>query len=51
MKLFKEHREEFCHIRALGNVPKWDVKENRTNTWVHIEEQPSGTKNYTLLTK
>ena len=49
MKLLKEHHEEFRHTRALDNVPKWGVKVNGTDTWVHMAEQPPNTQNYTFL--
>ena len=41
MKLHKEHREEFCHIEALDNVPKRSVQGSGTKAWVHKAEQPS----------
>ena len=49
MKLLQEHCEEFCHIGALDNVPKWGVRGNGTNAWVHIVEQPPDIENYALL--
>ena len=49
MKLLKEHHEEFCHTEALDNVPKWGIRGNGTNDWVHMAKQPPDTENYTLL--
>ena len=49
MKLLKERHEEFCHTGALDNVPKWGVRGNGTDAWVHMAEQPLDTQNYALL--
>ena len=49
MKLLKEHHEEFRHNGILNNVPKWGVRGNETDVWVHMAEQPLDTENYALL--
>ena len=49
MKLLKKHRGEFRYTRVLDNVPKWSVRGNMTDAWIHIAKQPLDTKNYALL--
>ena len=49
MKLLKEHHEEFRHTEAPNNVPKWGVRGNGTNDWVHMAEQPFDIENYALF--
>ena len=49
MKLHKEHCEEFRYTEVLDNVPKWGIRGNETNAWVHIAKQPLEIENYALL--
>ena len=49
MKLLKEHYEEFRHTEALDNVPKWGIRGNETDAWIHMAKQPFDTENYALL--